>query len=172
MVALTLAPAWELCTRFRRSLQKTWSKARFKARAKRSLLQSQFMLLEQLAAARLNEFQFPGFITQPGAGGRGDLWLHQNLSEFLRVPVNWLSALHSGNLLYNIHLFRTLAFPNLLPGPLSPAPGGQLQPTCGGSVQVQHCTRETAGDPMEEGRASSGFALLRPTPSRQRLPVG
>ena len=93
MVALTLAPAWELCTRFRRSLQKTWSKARFKARAKRSLLQSQFMLLEQLAAARLNEFQFPGFITQPGAGGRGDLWLHQNLSEFLRVPVNWLSAL-------------------------------------------------------------------------------
>ena len=54
----------------------------------------------------LNEFQFPGFITQPGAGGRGDLWLHQNLSEFLRVPVNWLSALHSGSLLYYMHLFQ------------------------------------------------------------------
>ena len=89
-------------------------------------------LLVELAAAQLNEFQFPGFITQPGAGGRGDLWLHQNLSEFLRVPVNWLSAL----LLYNLHLFRTLAFPNLLPGALSPAGGGQLQSTCGGSVQV------------------------------------
>ena len=64
------------------------------------------LLLKPACRLPLNEFQFPGFITQPGAGGRGDLWLHQNLSEFLRVPVNWLSALHSQTLLYNMHLFQ------------------------------------------------------------------
>ena len=141
--------------------------------AKPSLLQSRFMplLLELELAARLNEFQFPGFITQPGAGGRGDLWLHQNLSEFLRVPVNWSSALHSA-LLHAPFFLRTLAFPNLLSGPLSPAAGGQLQQTSGGSLQVQHCTREAAGHPMEEGRATSGPALPWSSPTWQRLPGG
>ena len=59
------------------------------------------LLLKPACRLPLNEFQFPGFITQPGAGGRGDLWLHQNLSEFLRVPVNWLSALSESALLHD-----------------------------------------------------------------------
>ena len=67
---------------------------------------------------------------------------------------------------------RTLAFPNLLSGPLSPAAGGQLQPTSGGSLQVQHCTREAAGHPMEEGRATSGPALPWSSPTWQRLSGG
>ena len=44
-------------------------------------------------SSALNEFQFPGFITQPGAVAE-DLWLHRNLSGFLRVPVNWSTAFH------------------------------------------------------------------------------
>ena len=34
------------------------------------------------------------------------MWFHQNLSEFLRLPVNWFSALHCGSFpRYYIHFF-------------------------------------------------------------------
>ena len=113
---------------------------------------------------------FPASLLNRGREGGGTCGYTktcQNFSVFLSTGrVHFI-------LLYYMHLFfRTLAFPNLLFGPLSPAAGGQLQPPSGGSLQVQHCTRETAGHPMEERRATSGPALPWSSPTWQRLPGG
>ena len=126
------------------------------------------LLLVELAAARLNEFQFPGFITQPGGGTCGSTKTCQNFSVFLstgsvRFIVEVSSILHS-------LFFRALAFPCLLSGPVSPPAGGQLQPAGGDPLQVQHRAREAAGHPMEEGRTSLGPAFPWSAASQQRLP--
>ena len=136
--------------------------------AKPSLLQSRFMplLLELELAARLNEFQFPGFITQPGAGGRGDLWLHQNLSGFLRVPVNWSSALHSA--LLHAPFSGPWHFPTFS---LDPSPR-QLVVSSSRPVVVP-CKYNTAPGKQPDIRwKKDGLLLDLPSPGRRLLGNG
>ena len=127
------------------------------------------LLLVELAAAPLNEFQFPGFITQLGAGGRGDLWLHQNLSEFLRVPVNWLSALHSVQVRFITFTFSgPWHFPTFS---LEPSPR-QLVVSSNRPVVIP-CKYDTAPGKTPDIRwKKDGLHLDLPSPGRRLLGNG
>ena len=126
-------------------------------------------LLACWLACRLNEFQFPGFITQPGGGTCGSTKTCQNFSVFLSTgSVRFIVEVFLD--ITFTFFFRALAFPCLLPGPVSPPAGGQLQPAGGDPLQVQHRAWEAAGHPMEEGRTPLGPAFPWSAASQQRLP--
>ena len=112
-------------------------------------------------SSALNEFQFPGFITQPGAGGKGLVVT----PKLVRISPCSCQLVHCLSLCGFItcfcglmsHVFfstRSVAFPDLLSRPLPKAGGGQLQQACRGSLCVQQSSWEEAGNPLEEGRTS------------------
>ena len=174
IVALLLeeagARAWELCARFCQSLHKTCSSP--PAQRQRDfvafLAKPRFCnpgLWSSQQSSALNEFQFPGFITQPGAGNRGLVVT----PKLVRISPCSCQLVHCLSLCGFItcfcglmfHVFfstRSVAFPDLLSRPFPEAGGGQLQATCRGSLCVQQSSWEEAGNPLEEGRTSPGPA--------------